>query len=71
MPRPRQPPAKARRSRPETHDLGTPSLARRGVMWPLISQKEGDWFPSGLGSHDFKGLFGYKVFLTIAMTMWV
>ena len=30
-------------------------------MWPLISLHEGDWFPAGLSSRDFRGLFGYKV----------
>lgn len=29
-------------------------------MWPLISNKEGDWYPSGLSSTDFRGLYGYK-----------
>lgn len=26
-------------------------------------------FPAGLGEHDFQGLFGYKVFLVIAILM--
>lgn len=29
-------------------------------MWPLISKKEGDWYPAGLSSTDFAGLYGYK-----------
>lgn len=29
-------------------------------MWPLISKKEGDWYPAGLSSTDFRGLYGYK-----------
>lgn len=32
-----------------------------GVLWPLISQRAGDWYPADLGSNDFKGLYGYKV----------
>lgn len=32
-----------------------------GIMWPFISSKAGDWYPDGLGSSDFKGLYGYKV----------
>jgi hypothetical protein len=32
-----------------------------GIMWPLMSKMEGDWYPAGLDSHDFQGLFGYKV----------
>lgn len=38
-----------------------------GIMWPLISNKEGDWYPSGLSSTDFRGLYGYKVFIAIAV----
>jgi hypothetical protein len=37
-----------------------------GFMWPLMAKKEGDWFPAGLGSHDFQGLFGYKVRAALA-----
>uniref|UniRef100_A0A383W0U8 Uncharacterized protein n=1 Tax=Tetradesmus obliquus TaxID=3088 RepID=A0A383W0U8_TETOB len=40
-----------------------------GIMWPLMEKREGDWFPAGLGKQDFRGLFGYKVFLTIAILM--
>eukprot|EP00775_Hariotina_reticulata_P009952 gene9952-10107_t len=40
-----------------------------GIMWPLMEKREGDWYPAGLDPHDFQGLFGYKVFLTIAMLM--
>ena len=32
-----------------------------GIMWPLIAQREGQWYQSGLQSQDFRGLFGYKV----------
>lgn len=32
-----------------------------GLMWPLIQNHEGDWYPAGLKSYDFKGLYGYKV----------
>ena len=34
-----------------------------GIMWPLIAQREGQWYESGLQSQDFRGLFGYKVCL--------
>ena len=40
-------------------------------MWPALAAREGDWYPAGLGKRDFKGLFGFKVFLMVAMTMWV
>lgn len=32
-----------------------------GFLWPFISAHAGDWYPSGLESNDFKGLYGYKV----------
>jgi hypothetical protein len=37
------------------------ALLSWGFMWPLMARKEGDWYPAGLDSHDFRGLFGYKV----------
>uniref|UniRef100_A0A453BVF5 Metal-nicotianamine transporter YSL6 n=1 Tax=Aegilops tauschii subsp. strangulata TaxID=200361 RepID=A0A453BVF5_AEGTS len=33
-----------------------------GFLWPYISTKAGEWYPAGLGSNDFKGLYGYKVY---------
>ena len=32
-----------------------------GFLWLFVSSKAGDWYPAGLGSNDFKGLYGYKV----------
>ncbi|KAI7741822.1 hypothetical protein M8C21_003255 [Ambrosia artemisiifolia] len=40
-----------------------------GILWPLISTRAGDWYPSGLGKHDFKGLYGYKVFIAISLIL--
>ncbi|KAJ4729490.1 Oligopeptide transporter [Melia azedarach] len=40
-----------------------------GFLWPFISQHAGDWYPSDLGSNDFKGLYGYKVFIAIALIL--
>ncbi|KAL6960402.1 putative metal-nicotianamine transporter ysl6 [Sarracenia purpurea var. burkii] len=40
-----------------------------GVLWPYISQHAGDWYPADLGSNDFKGLYGYKVFIAIALIL--
>ena len=40
-----------------------------GFAWPLIDRKAGDWFPSGLREKDFRGLYGYQVFLAIAVFM--
>ncbi|KAK4346176.1 hypothetical protein RND71_032515 [Anisodus tanguticus] len=40
-----------------------------GILWPLISQRAGDWYPADLGSNDFKGLYGYKVFIAISLIL--
>ncbi|CAL1358413.1 unnamed protein product [Linum trigynum] len=40
-----------------------------GFLWPFISEKAGDWYPADLGSNDFKGLYGYKVFISIAIIL--
>ncbi|KDP41791.1 hypothetical protein JCGZ_26809 [Jatropha curcas] len=40
-----------------------------GFLWPFISQHAGDWYPADLGSNDFKGLYGYKVFISIALVL--
>ncbi|MEW5304363.1 MAG: hypothetical protein WDW36_006976 [Sanguina aurantia] len=36
-------------------------------LWPLISSKEGDWYPAGLGDKSFSGLLGYKVFIMVSV----
>jgi hypothetical protein len=36
------------------------SILSWGIMWPLLTQKAGDWYPAGLQDGDFRGLFGYK-----------
>ncbi|KAH7332423.1 hypothetical protein KP509_20G086500 [Ceratopteris richardii] len=40
-----------------------------GILWPYITSKAGDWYPDGLGSNDFKGLYGYKVFVAISVIL--
>ncbi|CAN1850131.1 Probable metal-nicotianamine transporter YSL6 [Linum perenne] len=40
-----------------------------GFLWPFVSQHAGDWYPADLGSNDFKGLYGYKVFISIAIIL--
>ncbi|KNA25958.1 hypothetical protein SOVF_001910 [Spinacia oleracea] len=40
-----------------------------GFLWPFVSQHAGDWYPADLGSNDFKGLYGYKVFIAIALIL--
>ncbi|KAG6550002.1 hypothetical protein Mapa_008514 [Marchantia paleacea] len=41
-----------------------------GLLWPLIKRNEGTWYPAGLNpNQDFRGLFGYKVFISIAIIL--
>ncbi|XVF16167.1 hypothetical protein REPUB_Repub10bG0008200 [Reevesia pubescens] len=40
-----------------------------GFLWPFVSAHAGDWYPSGLESNNFKGLYGYKVFISIALIL--
>ncbi|KAL3687280.1 hypothetical protein R1sor_013589 [Riccia sorocarpa] len=40
-----------------------------GALWPLINTRQGDWFPAGLAETDFKGLYGYKVFIAISLVL--
>lgn len=38
-----------------------------GLMWPLISNHEGTWYPEHLPEESMKSLNGYKVFTAIAL----
>ncbi|KAJ7975368.1 Oligopeptide transporter [Quillaja saponaria] len=40
-----------------------------GLMWPLIENRKGDWYPAELSSTSLHGLQGYKVFISIAMIL--
>ncbi|GFP93685.1 metal-nicotianamine transporter ysl3 [Phtheirospermum japonicum] len=40
-----------------------------GVMWPLISDKKGDWFAQNIKESSMKSLNGYKVFISIALIL--
>ncbi|KAM3731644.1 hypothetical protein ACB098_12G179900 [Castanea mollissima] len=40
-----------------------------GLMWPLIEDRKGDWYPADLGPGSFSGIQGYKVFIAIAMIL--
>lgn len=40
-----------------------------GVMWPLITERKGSWFPSTLPQSSMKSLMGYKVFISIALLL--
>ncbi|GLU17581.1 hypothetical protein SLE2022_339420 [Rubroshorea leprosula] len=40
-----------------------------GLMWPLIGRLKGDWFPENLQESSMKGLYGYKVFVSVALIL--
>ncbi|XP_060203953.1 metal-nicotianamine transporter YSL2-like isoform X1 [Lycium barbarum] len=40
-----------------------------GVMWPLITDRKGAWFPATLKESSMKSLTGYKVFISIALLL--
>ncbi|KAK9076620.1 hypothetical protein SSX86_004954 [Deinandra increscens subsp. villosa] len=40
-----------------------------GIMWPLIGNKKGDWFPTGMPESSMKSLNGYKTFISIALIL--
>lgn len=40
-----------------------------GLMWPLIDQRKGQWFPTNLEESNMKALYGYKVFLTVSLIL--
>lgn len=40
-----------------------------GLMWPLIENRKGDWFPADVSQSNMRGLQGYRVFIAIAMIL--
>lgn len=40
-----------------------------GVMWPLLGQLKGHWFPANIPESSMNSLNGYKVFLSIALLL--
>lgn len=40
-----------------------------GIMWSYIGAREGIWYPKDLGPSSVGGIYGYKVFLAIAILM--
>uniref|UniRef100_A0A7N0UGZ9 Uncharacterized protein n=1 Tax=Kalanchoe fedtschenkoi TaxID=63787 RepID=A0A7N0UGZ9_KALFE len=40
-----------------------------GVMWPLIGQLKGNWFPESLPESSMRSLNGYKVFISVALIL--
>lgn len=45
------------------------AVASWGLMWPLINNKKGKWFPEDLPESNMKSLNGYKVFVCIALIL--
>ncbi|XP_020263623.1 probable metal-nicotianamine transporter YSL9 isoform X2 [Asparagus officinalis] len=40
-----------------------------GMMWPLISELKGTWYPESLPESSMRSLQGYKVFISIALIL--
>ncbi|XVE58146.1 hypothetical protein DITRI_Ditri04bG0146900 [Diplodiscus trichospermus] len=40
-----------------------------GLMWPLINRLKGDWFSEDLQESSMKSLYGYKVFVPVAIIL--
>ncbi|KAA0042651.1 metal-nicotianamine transporter YSL1-like [Cucumis melo var. makuwa] len=40
-----------------------------GLMWPLLDRLKGRWYPESLEESDMKSLYGYKVFLSVALIL--
>lgn len=40
-----------------------------GIMWPLISDLKGTWYPDSLPESSMRSLQGYKVFISIALIL--
>ncbi|CAN6480354.1 unnamed protein product [Victoria cruziana] len=40
-----------------------------GIMWPLIGDRKGNWYPGSLPQGSMKSLQGYKVFISIALIL--
>ncbi|KAK1375621.1 hypothetical protein POM88_031814 [Heracleum sosnowskyi] len=45
------------------------AILSRCIMWPLIEDKKGHWYPADLSPSSLNGLQGYKVFIAIAMIL--
>ncbi|CAA0843242.1 Metal-nicotianamine transporter YSL1 [Striga hermonthica] len=40
-----------------------------GIMWPLIRNLKGEWFPADVSENSMRSLNGYKVFISIALLL--
>lgn len=39
------------------------------VLWPLINSRAGDWYPVSATGSNLQGVYGYKVFIAIALIL--
>ncbi|XP_078448529.1 putative metal-nicotianamine transporter YSL12 [Wolffia australiana] len=40
-----------------------------GIMWPLIEDRKGDWYPADVSPSSLHGIQGYRVFVAIALIL--
>ncbi|URD83293.1 OPT oligopeptide transporter protein [Musa troglodytarum] len=40
-----------------------------GIMWPLINNQNGHWYPADTPPESLKGLQGYRVFIAVALIL--
>ncbi|XP_059623312.1 probable metal-nicotianamine transporter YSL7 [Cornus florida] len=40
-----------------------------GIMWPLIKDRKGHWYPADVSPSSLHGIQGYRVFIAIAMIL--
>nr|CAB3485284.1 unnamed protein product [Digitaria exilis] len=45
------------------------ALLSWGVMWPLISDMKGDWYPADIPESSMRSLQGYRAFICIALIL--
>ncbi|KAI4977623.1 hypothetical protein ZWY2020_008510 [Hordeum vulgare] len=45
------------------------SVLSWGIMWPLIANMKGNWYPADLPESSMKSLQGYKAFICIALIL--
>ncbi|KAI5068128.1 hypothetical protein GOP47_0016473 [Adiantum capillus-veneris] len=40
-----------------------------GILWPVINRRAGDWYPASATGSNLQGVYGYKVFIAIALIL--
>ncbi|GAV68722.1 LOW QUALITY PROTEIN: OPT domain-containing protein, partial [Cephalotus follicularis] len=45
------------------------AVISHGIMWPLMYRLKGVWFAESIQETSMKGLYGYKVFLAVALIL--